>query len=125
MKFACQDLFFSRSRGTGPGSSLLPKSPPGGRGALESAFKMAAKNPEQRGTVMDELVETKVQEPTERQFSEEVQAYFHFVNLYEREYFRYSSLYARMCQSHKISPPLISVYILACVRLWAFLCLLY
>jgi hypothetical protein len=71
MKFLCQDLFFSRARGTAPGSSpsLLPRSPPGGRAALESAFKMAAaRNPEQRGTVMDALMEAKVHAPAERVF---------------------------------------------------------
>ena len=55
-----------------PASPLLPRQPPGGRGALESAFKMAAKGPEQRSVVMEELLETRVQQPTERQFSEEV-----------------------------------------------------
>ena len=46
--------------------------PPGGRGALESAFKVAARGQDQRGVVMEELVDTKVTGPIARQFSEQV-----------------------------------------------------
>ncbi len=64
-------MFFSRSR-SGPTSQGLmgvSKSEVGGRAALESAFRIS-KTPTDKGNVTGELVDIKVDIPTEKEFSD-------------------------------------------------------
>ena len=67
----CQDMFFSRSRSTAVSRGLLGHAH--GRAALESAFNVS-KKADDKHHIVEELLDTKVNEPLNLQYSEQVRA---------------------------------------------------
>ena len=72
-------MFFSRSRSSAVTQGLTGST--NGRAALESAFSITRK-PEQRETVVGELVESKVNEPLQRDYSEQVRVFWGYIGLF-------------------------------------------
>jgi len=71
MKIVCQDMFFSRSKSTPTSVGLLGVPPSaGGRQALQSAF-MVANTQDDRGAVTGELLDVKVKDPTQAEYTEQ------------------------------------------------------
>ena len=79
LKVVCQDMFFSRSKSNATAQGLLSHSAnsAGGRKALESAFSIAGPK-DDRSVIASELLEVKVTEPTEAEFSGEVGIFLKF-----------------------------------------------
>ena len=77
----CQDMFFSRSRTTPTSRALAAKVPitggsaPNSRTALEAAFHVTSKTQTEKSNVVGELLDVRVTDPLQNQFSEEVWLY--------------------------------------------------
>ncbi|CAH1789583.1 unnamed protein product [Owenia fusiformis] len=68
LRVVCQDMFFSRSHTKPTSSALIGGSPTNGRTALETAFKHT-RSSDEKSNVVGELVDVKVEETMERDFS--------------------------------------------------------